>query len=182
MAVLYRQRIAHATGAAPIPAITSPFPSVDGGSLHPFGAARVNAAAKWIVAEEGAMQGGVNKDGFVPVDWAEEEREEGLADEVSISAADLARERALEEMESLRRQIALLRIRASEVAEQSGDVVRAKVHWADASARAQLGEYPWIKLAGAFVGTFLAARLLRHLPLGLLVTALAARSNQGARR
>lgn len=128
------------------------------------------------------MQAGVNKDGFVPVDWAEEEPEEALAEEISASAADLARERALEEMESLRRQIALLRIRVSEVAEQSGDVVRAKAHWADASARAQLGDYPWLKLAGAFAGTFIAARMLRHLPLGLFVTALAARANENARR
>jgi hypothetical protein len=130
---------------------------------------------------EGHMQTGVNKDGFVPVDWAEEERSEAQG-EASASAADIARAKTLDEMESLRRQIALLRIRVSEVAEQSGDVVRAKVHWADASARAQLGDYPWIKLAGAFAGTFLAARVLRRLPVGLLVTALAARANGNRRR
>jgi hypothetical protein len=129
------------------------------------------------------MQTGVNKDGFVPVDWAEEEKAEAQAEaDLSASAADLARARALEEMESLRRQIALLRIRVSEVAEQSGDVVRAKAHWADASARAQLGDHPWLKLAGAFAGTFLVTRVLRQLPVGLIVTALAARASQNARR
>jgi hypothetical protein len=129
------------------------------------------------------MQTGVNKDGFVPVDWAEEERAEAEVEaDLSASTADLAHARALDEMEALRRQIALLRIRVSEVAEQSGDVVRAKAHWADARARAQLGDYPWLKLTAAFAGTFVAARILRQLPLGLMVTALAARAGQASRR
>ncbi|TCR75699.1 hypothetical protein [Rhizobium sp. BK376] len=126
------------------------------------------------------MQTGVNKDGFVPTDWAEEEGAEANA-EADLSA-DLARARAQGEIDALRRQIALLRIRLSEFAEQSGDVVRAEAHWANASARAQLGNYPWIKLAVAFAGTFVAARFLRRLPLGLLVTALAARTSEASRR
>ncbi len=129
------------------------------------------------------MQTGVNKDGFAPVDWAEDERTEAQVEaDISASAADLAHARALDEMDALRRQIALLHIRISEVGGQLGDVVRAEAHWANANARAQLGDYPWIKLAGAFAVTYFASRILRQLPLGLLVTAAAARAGQGARR
>jgi hypothetical protein len=43
--------------------------------------------------------------------------------------------------------------------------------WADASAHAQLGAYPWAKLAGAMAFTFVSSRLLRRLPLGAVASA-----------
>jgi hypothetical protein len=117
------------------------------------------------------MQTGVNKDGFAPVDWAEEDGESIFDQgEPVVDAEQLAAQR---EIEALRRQIALLRLRLSEIADQSGAVVRANVNWVDANAHAQLGDYPWVKLAGAFAATFLVSRVLRKLPLGLLVATLA---------
>lgn len=121
------------------------------------------------------MQTGVNKDGFFPVDWVEEDGEAPLDQgELAADGEQLAAQR---EIEALRRQIALLRLRLSEIAEQSGAVVRANANWVDANAHAQLGEYPWVKLAGAFAATFLVSRVIRKLPLGMLVTALAAHAS-----
>jgi hypothetical protein len=71
----------------------------------------------------------------------------------------------------LQDEIDNLRARLQVIKEQAGTVVSANAKWADASAHAQLGDYPWAKLAGAMAFTFLATRLLGRLPLGAVATA-----------
>ncbi|MBB3320131.1 hypothetical protein [Rhizobium sp. BK661] len=83
---------------------------------------------------------------------------------------------------ALRQEIEHLRGRLHVITAQAETVVKSRVEWADASAHAQLGQYPWLKLAGAMAGTFIATRLIRSLPLGPLLTAalpLVAASVQG---
>ncbi|MBB4570756.1 hypothetical protein [Rhizobium leucaenae] len=70
------------------------------------------------------------------------------------------------EIASLRDEMENLRMRLSAVAQQATTVVRSNIDWADASAHAQLGRYPWAKLAGAMAATFVSVRLLKRLPLG----------------
>ena len=64
-----------------------------------------------------------------------------------------------------------LRARLSLVTQQAETVIRSRAEWADASAHAQLGDYPWLKLAGAMAGTYVLASLVRTIPLGSAVTA-----------
>ncbi len=83
-------------------------------------------------------------------------------------------EGALEAERALRRlqeEVDNLKARLQVIREQAGTVVSANVKWADASAHAQLGAYPWAKLAGAMAFTFVASRLLRRLPLGAVASA-----------
>ncbi len=65
-----------------------------------------------------------------------------------------------------------LRARLHIIAGQSETLVRSQLEWADASAHAQLGRYPWLKLVGAMTGTFLATRFIQTLPFGSLLTAV----------
>ncbi|MEF0942657.1 hypothetical protein [Rhizobium sp. BR 362] len=78
--------------------------------------------------------------------------------------------RRLDELKSeiahLRDAMENLRTRLGAVAQQATTVVRSNLDWADASAHAQLGRYPWAKLAGAMAATFVSVRLLKRLPLG----------------
>lgn len=79
-----------------------------------------------------------------------------------------------EEEGSIRRlqdEIDNLRARLHIIREQAGTVVSANAKWADASAHEQLGDYPWAKLGCAMAFTFVAARLLRRLPLGAVASA-----------
>lgn len=71
----------------------------------------------------------------------------------------------------VREEVEHIRARLSVIARQADSAIRLRAQWADASAHAQLGEYPWLKLAGAMTTTFIATRLIRRLPLGPLVTA-----------
>jgi len=80
-----------------------------------------------------------------PVDYAAEKQE----------TVELAR--LQEDLTLLRRHLALLR-------EQAKTAISARAQWTDASAHEQLGNYPWLKLAGVIAITFLAARRLRLLP------------------
>lgn len=71
--------------------------------------------------------------------------------------------RLQEDLTSLRRHLALLR-------EQAKTAISARAQWADAGAHEQLGNYPWLKLAGAIAITFLAVRRLRLLPVSGMAT------------
>jgi hypothetical protein len=65
-----------------------------------------------------------------------------------------------EDVERLRNEINNLRARLAIIQQQAATVVRSNVEWADASAHAQLGPYPWAKLACAMAATFIGARVL----------------------
>jgi hypothetical protein len=85
-----------------------------------------------------------------------------------------SRDGALEAERALRRlqeEVEHLKARLQVIREQAGTVVSANMKWADASAHAQLGAYPWAKLAGAMAFTFVSSRLLRRLPLGAVASA-----------
>lgn len=71
--------------------------------------------------------------------------------------------RLQEDLTLLRRHIALLR-------EQAKTAISARPQWADAGAHEQLGNYPWLKLAGVIAITFLAARRLRLVPASRMAT------------
>jgi hypothetical protein len=65
-----------------------------------------------------------------------------------------------EDINRLRLEIDNLRARFTIIQQQAATVVRSNVEWADASAHAQLGSYPWVKLACAMTATFVGARVL----------------------
>jgi hypothetical protein len=83
------------------------------------------------------------------------------------------------DIDHLRNEIENLRTRLAVIREQATTVVGAELTWADASAHAQLGSYPWAKLAGAMAATFICTRLLKRLPLrriaGVAIPLIAAR-------
>ena len=82
--------------------------------------------------------------------------------------------RPFEELQSdllnLRQDIEHLRARLSVIVGQSEVAVRSHIEWADASAHAQLGNYPWLKLAGAMACTFTLVRIFQRVPLVSIVT------------
>lgn len=71
-------------------------------------------------------------------------------------------ERQVERLQALREEIDNLRSRLVIIKEQATTVVKANAEWADASAHAQLGAYPWGKLAGTMAAVFIAARLIKR--------------------
>ncbi|MCS4096669.1 hypothetical protein [Rhizobium sp. BK176] len=120
----------------------------------------------------------------------EDELQAHLAELEALAMADdkatAQRSRPFDDVQAdlyaLRLEIEHLRGRLHVITAQAETVVKSRVEWADASAHAQLGQYPWLKLAGAMAGTFIATRLIRSLPLGPLLTAalpLVAASVQG---
>lgn len=62
----------------------------------------------------------------------------------------------------LRQEIDHLKARLAIIREQAATVVKANAEWADASARDQLGAYPWGKLVGTMAAVFLAMRVLKR--------------------
>ncbi|MBB4234640.1 hypothetical protein [Rhizobium esperanzae] len=97
--------------------------------------------------------------GYVPV--------EGLAD----AALPAPEHHALESrLQDLREELENLRARLHVIQRQAATVVAENLRWADASAHAQLGTQPWLKLAGAMTATFVVTRGIRRLPLGTLAT------------
>ncbi|MGO4193863.1 hypothetical protein AB4Z13_00660 [Rhizobium sp. YAF28] len=86
---------------------------------------------------------------------------------------DIEREELERQIEDVRAQINNLRARLHIIRHQAGSVVEENIRWADASAHAQLGAYPWLKLSGAMVAAFLVGKALQRLPFGSLVTAAA---------
>lgn len=84
-----------------------------------------------------------------------------------------AREELERQIEDVRYEINNLRARLHIVRHQAGTVVEQNLRWADASAHAQLGDYPWLKLSGAMAAAFLVGKALQQLPFGSLVSAAA---------
>ncbi len=62
-------------------------------------------------------------------------------------------------------ELEILRDRVARIRNDIAQIVQDRVEWADASAHAQLGEYPWAKLAAAMAASFVATKALRGLPL-----------------
>ncbi|SEI18761.1 hypothetical protein SAMN05216228_104113 [Rhizobium tibeticum] len=90
------------------------------------------------------------------------------------------------DIETVRDEMNHLRARLAILTRQAEIAIRSRAEWADASAHAQLGEYPWAKLVGAMAGSFALTRLARRLPFGRFATAaapliLAALSKRAAR-
>ncbi|MBY3444766.1 hypothetical protein HFO45_12925 [Rhizobium leguminosarum] len=73
-------------------------------------------------------------------------------------------------LQELRVELENLRARLHVIQRQARTVVAENVRWADASAHAQLGNQPWLKLAGAMAATFIVTRGIRHLPFGTAAT------------
>ncbi|ANK88819.1 MULTISPECIES: hypothetical protein [unclassified Rhizobium] len=73
-------------------------------------------------------------------------------------------------LQELRWELENLRVRLHGIRRQAATVVTENVRWADSSAHAQLGDQPWLKLAGAMAGAFVITRGLRRLPWGTVVT------------
>lgn len=118
-----------------------------------------------------------------------------LARDVSASTEDhvgepvrISGQRILESrLQELRWELEILRARLHGIRRQAATVVTENVRWADSSAHAQLGDQPWLKLAGAMAGAFVVTRGLRRLPWGTVVTtalplAVAAMNRKLARR
>ncbi|MGO7635491.1 hypothetical protein AB9F42_17440 [Rhizobium leguminosarum] len=73
-------------------------------------------------------------------------------------------------LQELREELENLRARLHVIQHQAATVVTENVRWADASAHAQLGNQPWLKLAGAMAATFVITRGIMRLPLGAVAT------------
>ncbi|NYT32764.1 hypothetical protein [Rhizobium sp. WYCCWR 11128] len=73
-------------------------------------------------------------------------------------------------LQELREELENLRARLHVIQHQAATVVTENVRWADASAHAQLGNQPWLKLAGAMAATFVVTRGIMRLPLGAVAT------------
>ncbi|MEZ2127054.1 MULTISPECIES: hypothetical protein [unclassified Sinorhizobium] len=98
-----------------------------------------------------------------------------VEDELPPTALEMARAKAEADLEDLRDEIFALREHVAELRRQMRRVVQAERTSLNASAHAQLGEYPWIKLAAAFGATFVLARTIRGLPIASLIAILAQR-------
>ncbi|MBX4976946.1 hypothetical protein HJB56_25360 [Rhizobium lentis] len=90
-------------------------------------------------------------------------------------------------LQELRWELENLQARLHVIRRQAATVVTENVRWADSSAHAQLGDQPWLKLAGAMAGAFVITRGLRRLPWGTVATtalplAVAAMNRKFARR
>ncbi len=83
-----------------------------------------------------------------------------------------------------REEIAVLRSRLARIAEDASQITQSRLEWADASAHAQLGEHPWVKLTAAMVGSFVLTRAIRSLPIASIAStlAVAAIKHKGGRR
>jgi hypothetical protein len=75
------------------------------------------------------------------------------------------------DLQNLQDELHSLQARLAVIKEQGATVVRTNLEWADKSAHAQLGNYPWLKLAGAMTATFLAGRMLRNAPVAAILAA-----------
>lgn len=83
-----------------------------------------------------------------------------------MSEVDLSLKREL-----LMKELELLRARLDILKRQAAIVARSGASWAHGSARAQLGNYPWAKLAAIAGGSFLVVRMLQR-PAAALTTSL----------
>jgi len=117
------------------------------------------------------MQSSINRDGFLPPDPDElvAEGEPPFAD----AATATAREKADHDLDTLQHEVRLLRARIGILREDAESALKAQANLIDASAHVQLGNYPWAKLALATGAAFIAARIIRSLPFGILLAGAA---------
>ncbi|WSH62778.1 hypothetical protein U8Q05_13595 [Rhizobium ruizarguesonis] len=116
------------------------------------------------------MQSSINRHGLPPdPDELITEGDPPFAD----AAEQTAREKADESLSALQHEVRLLNARIGVLREDAEAALKAKATSVDASAHVQLGDYPWLKLAAAIGATFIAARLVRRLPLGVLLAGFA---------
>ena len=100
--------------------------------------------------------------------------EDAPVEEIIVDVERAASREELErQIEDVRAEINHLRARLHIIRHQAGSVVEENIRWADASARAQLGDHPWLKLSGAMAAAFLIGKALQRLPFGSLATAAA---------
>jgi len=98
--------------------------------------------------------------------------EDAPVEEIVVDVERAASREELErQIEDVRYEIDNLRARLHIIRHQAGSVVEENIRWADASARAQLGDHPWLKLSSAMAAAFLVGKALQRLPFGSLVTA-----------
>jgi hypothetical protein len=90
------------------------------------------------------------------------------ADDRPPTPLDEAKARAQLEIEHLQDELYLLKERLTTIGARTRNVVEAQRSSINASAHAQLGDYPWAKLAAASIATYAFAKLSRHVPLGPL--------------
>ncbi|CAN7701637.1 hypothetical protein LJR098_002513 [Rhizobium sp. LjRoot98] len=96
----------------------------------------------------------------------------GRQDEVSVTdKAGSPEDNARLRHEILHKEIELLRARLDIVRAQVGAVAKSGGTWIHASARSQLGAYPWAKFAALTAASYVVTRSLRKLPLGSIAAA-----------
>jgi len=116
------------------------------------------------------MQSSINRDGRLPdPDELIAEGEPPFAD----AAVETAREKADQDLNALQQELRLLKAHIGALREDAEAALKAKATSVDASAHVQLGDYPWLKLAAAICATFIAARLVRRLPFGVMLAGFA---------
>ncbi|PZM13705.1 hypothetical protein [Rhizobium tubonense] len=93
----------------------------------------------------------------------------------SSTPLDEARARAQLEVERLQDEIFLLRERLAAIRARAKGVVSAEGASLNASAHAQLGDYPWLKLGAASVASYALGKVLHKVPFGLLTALLIGR-------
>ena len=81
--------------------------------------------------------------------------------EATYTAAHGSLTALAEEVANLSDKLADIRSRLKKIDEQARVAFQRSAEWADASAHAQLGDYPWLKLCAAMTATFCLGRLLR---------------------
>lgn len=100
--------------------------------------------------------------------------EDAPVEEIVVDVERAASRAELErQIEDVRYEIDNLRARLHVIRHQAGNVVEENIRWADASAHAQLGDHPWLKLSTAMAAAFLVGKALQRLPFGPFATALA---------
>ncbi|MFB2564119.1 hypothetical protein [Rhizobium sp. IMFF44] len=82
-----------------------------------------------------------------------------------------SREKLQLQLLELRNEIAIVRIRLLTIRYRARNVASSGIRWVDASAHDQLGAYPWLKLSAASLAAFMTGRVLRRLPLSLMMIA-----------
>jgi uncharacterized protein YdbL (DUF1318 family) len=107
-------------------------------------------------------------------DYLDAVAEDAPIEEVIVDVERAASREELErQIEDVRQEINNLRARLHVIRHRAGNVVEENLRWANASAHAQLGDYPWLKLSSAMAAAFLVGRALQRLPFGSLATAMA---------
>ncbi len=76
-------------------------------------------------------------------------------------------------LNDLRDELALLRTQIAIVQSRTSRIAHIVARRADASAHAQLGHHPWLKLAATMGATFVVSGALRRVPFALLASAAA---------